>query len=266
GALEQLAKSQKGWRFSKDKDTCARIILPNQAHIDVPLYAIPDERHEHMTAALKAEKRQLSDLIYGVDVIVTKKYLLETDEVFLATRKNGWKKSDPLLISNWFKQELAIKGERLRRVCRFLKAWRDYIWEDGGPSSLALMVCASEAYPSDDHGLDGYALLTVAKELPRLLGGEVCNPAAREKEVIYPRGDINCDQVADFARALVDYLESAMRGASDKSQANQKLIDQFGIRMPRNEDWIEIKNSAALLRATPAIVVKPEYIPNSKSG
>ena len=269
GALEKLAESQKGWTFSKEKDTCARLILPNQAHIDVPLYAIPDVRYDQMTEALaflKATRHKLSELIYADDLRTTNNYLLNEDDVFLATRKNGWKKSDPMLISNWFKQEVAIKGERLRRICRFLKAWRDFTWEKGGPSSLTLMVCAAEAYPEDDRGRDDYALLTITNDLACLLGREVLNPAAQDKEVLYPRGDINPGEVVIAAQALAGTLDSAISGASDKSQVIQKLTGRFGNRMPSNEDWIEILNSAAIVRATPALAMKPEPIPNAKSG
>ncbi|MFW2374571.1 MAG: CBASS cGAMP synthase, partial [Gammaproteobacteria bacterium] len=54
GSLKKLAL-QEGWKFTDKKDTCARLIIPNrQAHIDVPLYAIPDSRHENMKEALSA--------------------------------------------------------------------------------------------------------------------------------------------------------------------------------------------------------------------
>ncbi len=39
-ALQELARTEK-WKFAR-KPTCARLIISNDAHIDVPLYAIPD--------------------------------------------------------------------------------------------------------------------------------------------------------------------------------------------------------------------------------
>jgi hypothetical protein len=268
GALEKLANSNNGWKVTKKKDTCARLILPNQAHIDVPLYAIPDERHAHMTEAmaiLKAEGRQLSDAIYGEDLVAAKRYWLDQNEVFLATRNNGWKKSDPLLIANWFRQEAAIK-KRLRRICRFLKAWRDYTWESGGPSSLTLMVCAAEAYPDDDLGREDHVLLTIAKALVQRLGGEVCNPAVKDREVLYPRDNINTAEVVMAAQALADTIGTSISGANSKGQVIQKLTGRFGNRMPCNAEWIEVITGPGLVRATPAVAIKPEPIPNARSG
>lgn len=273
GALKKLAE-QEGWHFDGEKETCARLIITGkQAHIDVPLYAIPDARHNQLVESLnyaKANNKTLSSIYYSDAAIQANVYLLDKDDVNLATRKGGWKKSDPMEIYNWFKQEIDIRGrvsgERLRRVCRFLKAWRDYTWKNGGPSSLALMICAVEAFPIDDKGRDDHALLTVAQELPRLLSKEVLNPAAKEKEVVYPRDNINSVDVVVAAQALVTALNSALSGSLEKTKALAEFQHKFGNRMPNNPNWIENINSASIVRSTPAKNVKPEYIPNTKSG
>lgn len=275
GALRELAK-REGWKFS-GKDTCARVILSGQqAHVDIPLYAIPDERHAALVeamAAISIGKRKLSDVYFDDSKLLDNVYLLDKDKVFLATRENGWKKSDPLLIANWFKQEILVRGaesgKRLRRVCRFLKAWRDCIWEKGGPSSLTLMICAVRAYPNNDNNRDDYALLEVVKKLPGLLSREVSNPAVgdeADEEVVYPRDDINKEEVVGSAQALCSSIELALSGSLDKTSAIQKFTEKFGDRMPKNIDWIEEIGSAAIVRATPAATIKPEIIPNSKSG
>lgn len=270
GALKKLAR-QEGWKF-KEKPTCARVIIPGkQTHIDVPLYAIPDDRHTELVEALnyaKLDSRTLND-IYFSDAITQSFFLLNEDEVNLATRDEGWKKSDPMKISDWFKMEKSVRGqtsgERLIRVCRFLKAWRDFIWEDGGPSSLALMICAVEAYPKDDNNRDDYALLQVAKKLPALLGGTINNPAAKD-EVVYPRGNINQEEIILKARALVTSLEMALSGSLNKHTILSELKSKFGQRIPTIINWIEEITSAAIVRSTAAMNIKPESIPNTKSG
>jgi len=273
GALKKLAE-QEGWHFDGEKETCARIIIPGkQAHIDVPLYAIPDKRHSQLVESLnyaKANNKTLSSIYYSDAAVQAALYLLDKDEVNLATREGGWRKSDPMEIYNWFKQEISLRGQasgqRLRRVCRFLKAWRDYTWENGGPSSLALMICAVEAFPEDDKGRDDHALLTVVRELPSLLNKEVFNPAAKEKEVVYPRDDISSVNVVLAAQALEIALNSALSGSLDKTAALAEFKNKFGNRMPNNTEWIESISSASIVRSTPAKNVKPEYIPNTKSG
>ncbi|MEJ1385185.1 MAG: CBASS cGAMP synthase [Candidatus Sedimenticola sp. (ex Thyasira tokunagai)] len=273
GALKKLAH-QEGWVFTDEKDTCSRLIIPNrQAHIDIPLYAVPDQRHENMTealAALKVENRQLSEIIYRGDIKSALPYLLDEDEVYLATRSNGWQQSDPLLIANWFRRQIDIRGQesgrRLRRICRFLKSWRDFVWENGGPSSLTLMICAAEAYPEDDRGRDDYALVEVAKTLPQQLRGSVKNPATTKEEIVYPRGDMNTEEIATAASNLVAALESALSGAVDKGRVIQSFVGQFGDRIPRKPECIEEVGSAEIVRATPAVTVKPDPIPNARSG
>jgi len=270
GALKKLAQ-QEGWKF-KEKPTCARVVIPGkQAHIDVPLYAIPDKRHTELVEALnyaKADGRNLND-IYFSDALTQQLYKLNEDEVNLATRDEGWKKSDPMKIADWFKMEKSIRtqssGERLIRVCRFLKVWRDFIWENGGPSSLALMICAAEAYPKDDQSRDDYALLQVVKKLPALLGGTINNPAAKD-EVVYPRGNINQEEIILKARALTSSLEMALSGSLNKHTLLVELKSKFGQRIPTIINWIEEITSAAIVRSTSAVNIKPESIPNTKSG
>ncbi len=267
GALMELARKQ-GWGFVK-KDTCARVKLPWQAHVDVPLYAIPEGRFMEMNEAimtLNSQRRSLSDAIYNGDICMADSYLLNEDEIYLATRNSGWKKSDPLQIANWFKQELSIKGPRLRRVCRFLKAWRDYYWENGGPSSIALMICAVDLYPGDDRGRDDFALLSIVKEMPMKLRGQILNPASKHQEVIYPRGDINIEKVALAAESLLRVLETSISGALEKKKSLEQITSQFGLRMPQDCELIELISSAAIVRSTPARKVKPKPILNSKSG
>ncbi len=265
GALKELVATQVGWKFDGSKDTCARIILPNQAHIDIPLYAIPDERYELLFKALTANAVSLREAIYGEDLSFAKSYLLDADQVHLATRHNGWKKSDPLLIANWFKLEVLTKGKRLRRICRFLKAWRDRTWVKGGPSSLTLMICAAEEYPDDDKDRDDYALLTVANALPERLSQVVRNPTAHD-EIVYPRDITNSDEIVKAARSLANTLTSALNGDQDKQQVIQKYTEEYGTRMPQNCEWIEHLDAAAIVRAAPAIHVKAEPLPNTRTA
>ena len=266
GALRKLA-SQEGWVFSSKKDTCSRIVIPQQqAHIDVPLYAVPDDRHAHMTEAVAKAALKLSDAMHFGEHRKIEMFMLDSDQVYLATRKDGWKKSDPLLIAHWFKRQVERKGRRLRRICRFLKAWRDFTWEAGGPSSITLMAVADEVYPLDDRDRDDYALLKVVESLPVRLRGIVKNPACRD-ETLYPRGDTNQEEFALKAEELLRNIQVAMSGANDAQSSVNMLISQFGIRMPNEPGWIEsIAAAATAIREAPAQKVKPDPIPNLRSG
>ncbi|WP_305000424.1 CBASS cGAMP synthase [Thiohalobacter thiocyanaticus] len=266
GALRELAEKEN-WEFSNEKNTCARIIIPGkQAHIDIPLYAVPDSRHAHMVEAIGDLNVKLGELLFERDGPELKTFLLDENEIYLATRDEGWRKSDPLLIANWFKQQIGIKGQRLRRICCFLKAWRDYCWEAGGPSSLALMICAAEAYPLDDRGRDDYALLEVVKTLPTRLSGKIYNPACKYPEVVYPRGNSDQAEIVACSNQMLNALQSAVSGSLDKAAVVDACITQFGRRLPCRPEWIDVITSAEIVRSTPAVSVKPERIPNARSG
>src|SRR5260370_13448828 len=107
---------------------------------------------------------------------------LPSDCVLLAHREDDWISSDPRKIHDWFIDAIHIYGSVLRRVCRYLKAWRDHNQPHlDDVSSILLMVCASQAYEHlgrpNVPSRDDLALLRVAARLPRLLAGSVYNPA-----------------------------------------------------------------------------------------
>ena len=76
---------------NKDKYTCIRVTYKSGYHVDLPSY-------------IKTS----------------------TGIVYLANTNLGWVKSDPLGFTNWFKQSVANNGEQVRRVVKYIKAWKDY--------------------------------------------------------------------------------------------------------------------------------------------
>ncbi|UYO55183.1 CBASS cGAMP synthase [Rhodopseudomonas palustris] len=176
-ALIKLAQ-EESWQF-KRKPTCARLVISDSAHIDVPLYAIPDAEFKKLEEALVRKSVATFD---ARPRALDRWDALPSDCVLLAHREDDWVSSDPRKICDWFDSTTDIYGERFRRICRFLKAWRDHNRPHlDNVSSLLLMVCAWEAF--EDLGRpnvpvrDDLALLKVAERLPRLLEGPVWNPA-----------------------------------------------------------------------------------------
>lgn len=183
-ALQELARTE-GWKFVR-KPTCARLVISNDAHIDVPLYAIPDAQFLLLEKA--AQARTFDGAFDARADSIDRWDALPSDCVLLAHREEGWKASDPRKIHDWFVDAVELYGERLRRVCRYLKAWRDHNRPHlDEVSSILLMVCAWEAF--EDLGRanvperDDKALLKVAERLPRLLAGPVCNPTDPDEKI-----------------------------------------------------------------------------------
>ncbi|MFX7785153.1 hypothetical protein ABTJ92_23300, partial [Acinetobacter baumannii] len=64
----------------------------------------------------------------------------------MATRDGMWRPSDPEDVAKWFDDRIKQHSDQLRRVCRYLKAWRDFQWTSGGPTSVSIMVAAGQSF------------------------------------------------------------------------------------------------------------------------
>ena len=172
---------ERSWTLVTDKPSCVRVELDDGAHIDFALYAIPDEEFEELVEtevlakAMGAQDRAM--LTEQIELAEDLYRGLREDQIMLAHREEGWKPSDPRKLEDWFRAALRKHGEQLRRVCRYLKGWRDYNWEACRLSSIALMACVVTTYdeaaqaPADNR--DDLALLEIADRLPDLLRGRI---------------------------------------------------------------------------------------------
>lgn len=266
-ALTELCAEQKGWRFDNSKPTCARIILDQRKHIDIPLYAIPRDRYEQMVAEAALNKSQLGD------AVATRK-LLNSKDVFMAMRNQAhWIKSDPKLVSKWFLGSIEDFGDILRRVCRYLKAWRDNKFLNGGPSSITLMACAVETFQQNSkrgHLFrdDSEALLACATCLFSQLENGVESPVDESEPNLFPRDGVSQEErqrILEIARDLGAGMKSAFLDAHSAIEANTKLLSLFGTRFPFTPEAIEITAAAAVLRAKPKPQPQPE-VKNMSGG
>lgn len=249
GVMNELA-IKHDWDFEK-KETCARVTIDRGAHIDVPLYAIPRDKYLILDSArAMAKAASLGD-------IDEDQFALREDEVHLAKRSSEhWVISDPMKIQKWFK-EANSRHSRLRRICRYLKAWRDHTWEKGGPSSIVLMICAAKIFDeqAEPFTSDSAALLAVSERLPDLLNGlvKIHNPSDHE-EVVFPR-DKDLPFIADIsahAQLLRSNIAEAFRGSLTESGVISKLTAAFGTRIPNDPRLVDAIAIADLVRNTPA--------------
>lgn len=260
-ALLPLVK-EKGWLLVKDKPTCIRVVITAYAHIDIPLYAIPDEEFmalaksmrqygfDSLTAALKAEHDAWT--------------ALPSDKVLLAHREYDWKPSDPRPVKTWFLAEVEAKGEQFRRVVRYLKAIRDWKWANGGPPSILLMVAASLEFEKYDRR-DDLALLHVVAKLPNRLRVGVENPIDRSESLTKRLGKEGVEEAAKAFEAFEKILRQSIN-ASNASQACDTMREELGPRFPRDPARIVSVTVAATISAAPAIAGPSEIIDRSKAG
>lgn len=127
----------------------AHCLTAIDAHIDSPLYAIPDDDFSQLTEAAQEEIRKsiAADGFFDEASFAEPVFRqLRADHTMLATRNAGWRESDPRKIEDWFLEAIRDHEEGLRHVCRYLKGWRDHTWPKSRLSSLALMTCAVNIY------------------------------------------------------------------------------------------------------------------------
>jgi hypothetical protein len=261
--LEPLCR-QKQWKLIEGpnrKDTCIRIQISTWAHIDLPLYAAPQAEFAkvHEAALIKnfAEARDLNVL----DSIEMGQEWDDMEGIMMATRKGHWRESDPEAVKRWFDDRLKENGEQLRRVCCYLKAFRDFHWEKGGPSSVAIMIAIAEDFKAFP-GRDDKALLEAARCITEKIMTDLPMPA------ICTEGFNNLDvpgriEARDKFLRLVGYLKSAMGLLThEKVIAVQQVTLALGPRIPQDVSLIEPDNIADAVRQTkPNLQVKPIVFP-----
>lgn len=262
-ALKPLVE-EKRWKLVTDKATCIRIVIAAYAHIDIPLYAIPDE--EFVTLAKASMER------YGYDSLTEAVNMAErdawtalpADKVLLAHRECNWVSSDPRPVKEWFLGEVEARGEQFRRVVRYLKAFRDWRWSSGGPASILLMAASAPLFEKHDRR-DDLALLDVVTALPAQLRKGVNNPVDEEESLTERLGKENVEEAAE----AFEKFEKVLRGSIDAGSSSQACIcmrDEFGPRFPNEPDRIKVVSVAATIAAAPAVAGPSELVGRTKAG
>lgn len=224
---------KKGWQLVTDKPSCIRVKIDDTMHTDLALYSVPDTDFKRI---LKDAQSRGRDFTAELLMENAEYRMLSHDEMMLAHRNEGWMKSDPRRLEDWFVNAVKQYGEQVRAVSRYLKGWKDFQWPDGRLASIVLMAAvvsvfrkASAAIPSDR---DDLALLRVAQDLPDFLADDIPNPVV--EDVCLDQGwstEERSDYVAK-AGMLAGRLKDALTLASDRAAALEALQDQFGERIP----------------------------------
>ncbi|WP_286902476.1 CBASS cGAMP synthase [Vreelandella sedimenti] len=261
-ALKPLVE-EKRWSLVTDKPTCIRIIIAEYAHIDIPLYAIPDEEFAVLKASM--EQRGFDSISEAVNMAEQDIWTaLPADKVLLAHRECDWMSSDPRPVKEWFLAEVTAKGEQFRRVVRYLKAFRDWRWPSGGPASILLMAAAAPLFEKRDRRED-LALLDVVSALPARLRGGVNNPVEESESLTERLGQAG---VEDAAKAFEEF-EKVLRGATDAGSPSQACIwmrGEFGPRFPNEPNRVKVVSVAATIAAAPAAAGPSELVGRTKAG
>ncbi|MEH2298047.1 MAG: CBASS cGAMP synthase [Nostoc sp.] len=161
-----------------DKQTCVRLVYAGQYHLDLPIY-----------------------------------YIIQGQTPYLAHKSKGWIKSDPREFIRWFNDKADNDGQ-LKRIVRYLKAWRDYRKGDL-PSGLIFSILTANNIVFDER--DDIALyktlLNIKSSLERSF---VCyrptTPA--DENLLEDYSQTNKDY---FLEQLGSFIQSAEKALDEKT-------------------------------------------------
>lgn len=255
-SLQSLVHENPGWKFEA-KRTCARIKIPAlNTHIDVPMYAIPADQFLLKEAALAKSIGTVMDSASGMEGFTYNRAGYELDEgcVNLALREGDemWMKSDPKIVEDWFLDSCKRIGPHLRKVCRFMKSWRDVQWKDGGgPSSISLMaasVCILDRIAHDKDDL-GATMRMLAKHLPDEFNNGVESPDHTDEKPLFPprreHGERELkimERLSELQVILVD-----AQGCSSKELALDSINRAFGRRVVKSDLIVSAPSAPAFV-------------------
>lgn len=272
-ALADVVK-EKGWKLS-GKPTCIRVEISDLAHIDIPLYAIPDKEFETLVKAENVRRAALDGIHHLSEATIDSWEELPSTKVLLAHREEGWMHSDPRPVKEWFVDQVETRGEQLRRVVRYIKAYRDWTWKSGGPSSILLMAASSPLFVKHDRR-DDQALVDVVKQLPAALRKGVSNPV-NPNESLTDRLRATSEDVDMVEQAALHFedLGRRLQAALDAGNAEQActwLRGLFGSRFPDRPDRVKVGAAAATsavaaaIASSPAIAGPSELVGRTRAG
>jgi hypothetical protein len=266
GVLIDLAR-EEGWRHVR-KPTCSRVVISRDSHIDIPLYAIPD-REFHLLEDKALNRHSRMEIAFANPDIWE---ALPSDAVLLAHREENWKESDPRKIHDWFVRVVDTFGERVRRDCRYLKAWRDHHHlDDHHLTSILLMACVYYAYEEIRGPFlkdrEDERFLQVVERLPGLLGKAVANPACRDED-LNRMTEQEKRQVFAAAQDLAGRIRETVKICDDPRRAVDLMQGILGDRVPDRPDLVNVGAPAAVaaVMAQPRAPVPQPVVGRSKSG
>jgi hypothetical protein len=267
-SLKSLVAENSGWKFEA-KQTCGRIKIEGEkTHIDVPMYAIPKDEFMKKQVALKANRSLLENAgceSYFYDSDDTDSYEVDSENVNLALREGErkWVNSDPKIVEDWFNDSCVRIGKHLRKVCRFMKAWRDAQWDVGGPSSISLMAATVNILDRVSHNSSdlGETMKIVAKNLPDEFARGVESPDDTDEKPLFPPSSKHGRREMDIMSKLerLPSILSSAELADSKSEALKKINMAFGNRVT-NSDLIVLAKALPAFAQEPSSASKPEKI------
>lgn len=249
--------SARGWVI-KPKKTCVRVETDKNMHIDLPLYAIPDDDFNTLERSINDATGMNMETASGQLLSLMREnrtLRIPSDRIMLAHREEGWVPSDPRSLHDWFEEQFKQFGPQVRRQIRYFKGWRDFTFEKGGPSSIALMACVIDCYRNgnvtEDESRDDMAFHQISKELPELMRIEIKNPVLPNSNLLNDWDESKRARYQNAAQNLHEIIDKAMSG-HDKIMVTRNIQKCLGDRVPDNPNLVELDSRPSAI--TPLVI------------
>lgn len=274
-SLNSLVHENKGWIFEA-KRTCARIKIPAEhTHIDVPMYAIPEDQFLLKEAAIAKSLTASMEAIDSINGAIPNNradYSLDEDCVNLALREDDqkWMKSDPKTVENWFNDSCMRIGPHLRSICRIMKAWRDVQWPDGGgPSSISLMAATVNILDRIPHNSNDFSstMLMLASNIKDEFCQGIESPDETDEKLLFPHLAEHGEREHEVIKKLTELHATLISAQQSPSReiALKKINQAFGDRVDRS-DLIVSEISAPAFMSEPKRGTKPVAISSTMAS
>jgi len=204
-----------------DKQTCVRLIYAGQYHLDLPIY-----------------------------------YVIKGQCPRLAHKSKGWIDSDPREFFKWFNRQVDAESQ-LKRIVRYLKAWRDY---RAGvlPSGLIFTILAAHNISCHDRADVAFhqTLVNIKSSLDRSFVCYRPTTPTHENLLAY-YSTTNKDYFLDQLGSFIESAEKALSDKTSQEDACKAWQRHFGDRFPCN-----LSKAATDSLLEPAFAVATLTFPN----
>jgi len=267
-ALRQLVAEQAWEAYDSSKSTCCRVILDKESHVDVPLYAISQEKFSELKRSLVTMEKSFTQPDVIEDEFAFDWSMVSDKDVLLAQRDGRWKPSEPKIVHRWVEAAVAAHGGQLRDTWRAAKGWRDQQFPKGdGPSSICLMVMIEGKFrkvPGRTDEALRQAMITISKAILQ--------------PVIAPWDDTNenLNRLATEARrAVAQHAENTefeisqcMLGRDNQAgEMLRRFKRQMGRHFSDDVSRVEVVRAPAVVRShAPAAVPIPALRGDNRSA
>lgn len=196
-----------------NKRTCVRVTYAGNYHVDLPIYSPLDEES----------------------------YLAEKGD-------KGWHESDPIAFAKWFIGRVGIKGEQLRRIVCYIKAWANFKSSKGKLlNSFLLTILVANNFEKSDK--DDVSFSATSRNIYDSINTStnISNPVDSD-EIVSSR--VSESQWSYFKENLSELLNNASTALKndDKEEASKIWRKEFGERFPEykgsKEGYKPLKTSA----------------------